>query len=360
MRADTPRVVLVVPEPRGALGGHLVYDRRLAHELAARGLDVRLHEAAGAFPAPTPEEVRALAAFLDSLAAGTTVILDNLVGGAVPELLAAAAARLRLVLLVHHPLALEYGLLPEEGQRRRVRERAALAQVAAVLVPSRTVRDVLVRDYAVPPFRLTVAEPGIEPGPVAPGSAAGERLRLLSLAAVTARKDHLTLIRALAQLVQLPWELDLVGSLECDPLTVRRLREPIAAFGLDSRVHLHGERRGEALEALFARADLFVSSSRYEGFGLAAMEAIARGLPVVACAGGALAEVLPPTAALLVPPGHAAALAEALAAVLRDPALRARLRRGALAARAHLPRWEETAELVIRRLFTPAPLAARG
>ncbi len=359
MRASGTTVVMVVPEPAGALGGHLVYDRRLAAELEGRGFAVRLHEARGSFPFPAEAAVRALAAALDALPAGATVILDNRIGGAVPELVASLAPRLRTVLLVHHPLALEYGLLPEESRTLRVRERTALAHAAAVLVPSRTVRDVLVRDYGVPPYRLTVAEPGIEPGPVARGSDGGP-VRLLSLAAVTARKDHLTLVRALAHLVDLPWELDIVGSLDHDPLSVRRLREAIRTFGLEARVRLHGERTGAAREPFFARAHLFVSASRYEGFGMALLEAIARGLPVVACRGGAVEEVLPPGAALLVPAGSPAALAEALARAIRDPGLRRELRAAALAARDRLPRWDETVETVIRRLFAAPPLAAGG
>lgn len=347
-------VVVVLPEERGGLGGHLVYDRRLARALEEAGFALARIEAEGDFPFPTAAARARLAARLAALAPGTTVILDNLVAGAVPELMAEFAPRLRLVVLVHHPLALEHGLLPEESLRLRVAERTALAHAAAVLTPSLAVREVLVRDYRVPPQRITVVPPGIAPGPVARGSG-GPRVRLLSVAAVIPRKDHLGLVRALAHIAHLPWELEIVGSTARDLLTTARLREAIAAFGFGERVRLLGERRGEALEEAYARADVFVSASLYEGFGMALLEAVARGLPVVARTGGAVAEVLPPGAVLAVESPSPAALAEALARVIGDVELRTRLRQAALAARSRLPTWEEAAEVIRRRLFTHAP-----
>ncbi len=354
------RIVVVTPEERGGLGGHLLYDRRLARALSEAGFAVELLEAEGAFPFPGEGARRRLAGRLAALPPGTTVILDNLVAGAVPELLATLSGRLRPVVLVHHPLALEHGLPPEEVFRLRVAERTALAHAAAVLTPSLAVRAVLVREYGVPERRITVVPPGIEPGPPARGSG-GERVRLLSVAAVIPRKDHIGLVRALAHIAHLPWELEIAGSTTRDPLATARLREAIAAFGFGERVRLLGERRGAALEEVFARADVFVSPSLYEGFGMALLEAVARGLPVVARSGGAVAEVLPPGAVVLVESPSPAALAEALARVIADAGVRARLREAALAARARLPGWAEAAEVIRRRLFLHAPpLPAAG
>jgi glycosyltransferase involved in cell wall biosynthesis len=59
-----------------------------------------------------------------------------------------------------------------------------------------------------------------------------------------------------------------------------------------------------------------------EPFGLAALEAMASGLPVVGTAAGGLAHVLPDDGGVKVPPGDAELLAEALAALLTDPARR--------------------------------------
>ncbi|MBX3027487.1 glycosyltransferase family 4 protein [bacterium] len=77
---------------------------------------------------------------------------------------------------------------------------------------------------------------------------------------------------------------------------------------------------------LLAAADVFVLPSRAEGLGVAALEAMAAGRPVVASAVGGLAEaVVDGRTGLLVPPGDAVALGAALERLLREPALRAAL-----------------------------------
>ncbi len=342
-------ILFVVPGSLDQLTGSYVYDRRLVAELGRLGFSLRTESLPARFPFPEPADLAAADRLFAGLPAGTTVIVDNLAFGAMPEIVARHAGRLHLIALIHHPLAYEAGLPPGEVRRLMASERAALFHARRVIVTSATTREVLVREFAVPIHRITVAEPGIDPAEPAPGSAWNPP-RLLSVASLTPRKDHLTLIRALAHIADLPWRLDIVGSATRDPVTARAVREAVIAFGFGHRVVFVGECRGEELEAAWRPADLFVSASRYEGYGMALMEAVARGLPVVATRGGAVAEVLPPDAAILVEPGNPAALAAALRRVLSDAALQARLRAGALAARARLSGWPETARTVARLL----------
>jgi glycosyltransferase involved in cell wall biosynthesis len=92
---------------------------------------------------------------------------------------------------------------------------------------------------------------------------------------------------------------------------------------------------------MYGHADAFVLPSYFEGYGMALAEALAHGLPVVSTTAGAIPDTVPGNAGVLVPPGDALALRTALAALLDDPALRARLAAGARAARAALPTWPQ-------------------
>lgn len=92
-----------------------------------------------------------------------------------------------------------------------------------------------------------------------------------------------------------------------------------------------------------AAADLVVVPSRYEGFGLTALEAMACGRPVVATTVGGLPEVVPPAAGALVPARDPAALADAIAALLGDADARSRAGTAALAAAAPYT-WEAAAD----------------
>lgn len=100
------------------------------------------------------------------------------------------------------------------------------------------------------------------------------------------------------------------------------LRRLAGQLGLLERVSFLGWRPDP--ERVLAALDLVAIPSRWEGFGLVAAEALAAGRPVVASAVDSLPEVLGEAAAL-VPPNDPAALGQALAALLADPARRAAL-----------------------------------
>ena len=164
--------------------------------------------------------------------------------------------------------------------------------------------------FGVPGERICVAVPGTDAAPLASDSTDGV-VRMLSVGAVTPRKGQAVLVCALSGL-EGRWQLELAGSLERDPATVGELRALIADYGLADRVRLLGELDEEALAAAYDRADVFVSASFYEGYGMAIAEALARGLPVVAGTGGAVRDTVGPDAGLLVEPDDPIALRGAL------------------------------------------------
>ena len=267
---------------------------------------------------------------------GCTVVIDGLAYGAMPALAAAEGRRLRLVALVHHPLALETGAPP--GLLGP--ERDALRHAAAVIATSAATAETLRRGYGVPADRLLVAPPGTDPAP----PAARRGSHILSLGSVTPRKGHDVLVAALGLIADLRWTCTIAGSLDRAPGTAARLRAQIDAAGLADRIALAGE--VEEVEALYAGADLFVLASRHEGFGMAYAEALMRGLPVIGTTAGAIPSVVPPEAGALVPPDDPPALAYALSRLLTDPAARDAASAAALHAATRLPRWDDTVAAV--------------
>jgi glycosyltransferase involved in cell wall biosynthesis len=174
----------------------------------------------------------------------------------------------------------------------------------------------------------------------------GHGLQLLAAGAIVPRKGYDILVRALARLGHLDWRLIIAGDRDRSPGTTAALEAQIRRSRLRDRIRLVGGVDSRTLARLYAEADVFVTASLYEGYGMVLGEALARGLPIVATAGGAAAETVPDRAALKVPPGDARALAHALGRAIREPALRRRLSKAALAAGRRLPEWKDTARIV--------------
>ena len=111
-----------------------------------------------------------------------------------------------------------------------------------------------------------------------------------------------------------------------------------------------GEVDDASLNRILHESDVFVSSSLYEGYGMALTEALSRGLPIVAAEGGAVVETVPDGAALKVPPGNSVALAEALRLIILDRGIRKHLSDEAWHAGRSLPSWNDMAESIARIL----------
>jgi len=230
--------------------------------------------------------------------------------------------------------------------RRAMRHAAASAE-RVLCVSAATARDAT-RHLGVPPERIDVTPLGTDLAPAPERAVHDLRARLgldgpylLGLGTLEPRKDLPSLVRAFASLAgEVPHTLVLAGLAGWGS---GALAEAIRASGVAGRVLLPGYVPEADKAALFTGADLFVYPSRYEGFGLPVLEAMACGVPVVTTTGGSLPEVAG-DGALLVDPGEPDLLAAAMARLLGDPAARARLvRRGR--ARAAAQTWERCAAL---------------
>jgi glycosyltransferase involved in cell wall biosynthesis len=343
-RVTAAELHLVVPGPLGQLTGGYVYDARIVAGLRELGWRVQVHNLAGRFPDPDAVARNVMGTTLASLSDGARVVIDGLAMGGLPAPIEAHGGRLRILSLVHHPLAEETGLSAADRTRFAESERRALAPCVGVLVSSAfTARGL--EAYGVAEARIRVVVPGTEPARPAVGPGPGEPPTLLCVASVTPRKGHDVLVAALERVRDMSWTCVCAGALDRDPEHAGAVLRRAGAAGLAGRIELVGERAGDPLDELYHRASVFVLASHYEGYGMALAEALARGLPVVSTTGGAIPFTVPADAGILVEPGDAAAFADGLRRLLGpDATLRADL---ASAARRHaekLPSWRQATE----------------
>jgi glycosyltransferase involved in cell wall biosynthesis len=335
-------IAFVVPGRLDQLTGGYLFDRHIVEGLRARGRMVRVIDLSA-------QDSKANGAIFEALPDGTKTVVDGLALATLGLVVEAQARRLRLIALVHGPLALETDLPPDAAKQAALCEAGLLSRLRGILCPSRKTAAA-VEAYGIAPERIAVVSPGTAKPEQPPRSRSGPVRALLCVANLVPRKGHELLVEALAQLRDLDWSLVCLGSLERDSATVRAVCRKILTTGLGRRITLAGECAPQRVARAYREADAFVLPSFHEGYGMVFAEAMAHGLPVIATTAGAIPETVPRQAGLLVPPGDPAALAQALRRVIAEPALAARLAAGSHAAGARLPDWPE-ATLVWERAF---------
>jgi len=337
--ADTTFVLPADVDDVTLASGGNAYDRRMCAELGMREVAVP-----GRWPTPDEASRGTLARALGEMPDGSVALLDGLVACGVPEVVLPHARRLRIAILLHLPLADEYGLPPQRAAELDALERETVRGAAAVIATSEWAARRAIEHHHLDPARVHVATPGTAPAPLAIGSDG----RLLCLASITPRKGHDVLVEALAGIADLGWTCDCVGSVRRDPAYVERVHGLINRYELGNRMSLAGPLPDAELDFRFGRTDLLVLPSRGETFGMVVTEALARGIPVLTSDVDALPDTLghAPSGGvpgMLVPPGDAAALSEALRRYLTDATLRGRLREAARERRRHLDDWHQAA-----------------
>jgi glycosyltransferase involved in cell wall biosynthesis len=220
-------------------------------------------------------------------------------------------------------------------QRRLARRADVIATDTAV------VRDEILSLLQLPHSQVTVCGCGVDSSWFDIQRRVSEPPYLLCVGTVEERKDLITVVRALVQLPS-------VRLVSAGPHTgyAARVRAAAEAAGVGERLTLHGFVDDARLRALYSGAVALIFPSRYEGFGLPALQALAAGIPVIASDLPVLREVLGDWA-LFAPPGDAHVFAECARSIMEGGAsVEAQTRGG----RAHAKRmqWPQVADRMVQ------------
>jgi glycosyltransferase involved in cell wall biosynthesis len=244
---------------------------------------------------------------------------------------------LPLVTTVHHPIQIDRAMeLTDASGWRRVSlrrwygfttmQRRVAGRVPHLLTVSDTSRDEIVTHLRARPHRVAVVPIGTDTDVFSPDpTVARVPGRIVTTASADVPLKGLpTLIEAIAKLrTERAVELVVIGTARPKGAAIEAIRR----YDLDDAVRFTGRVSEADLVGYLRSAELVVVPSRFEGFSLPLVEAMACATAVVCTTGGALPEVAGPDglAAVHVPAGDADSLAGAIARVLDAPTLRDRL-----------------------------------
>jgi glycosyltransferase involved in cell wall biosynthesis len=289
----------------------------------------------GGFPEPVTFMRRVLRRFRDEdLFDRYDVVHDN---QSLAPAIEPIRERLPVVATIHHPVTVDRRIaiasarspVKRYGQWRWylfLRSQLEVSRrMERVCTVSEASAEDLAREYGIAPDRLRVVGNGIDLEVFRPIEGARREPERL-----------ITILSADSPLKGFPHLLDAVARLRARRPGLRLtvigapgLKSPTKALmrrhGLGDVVEFTGKVEAEEIARRYGAASVAVVPSLYEGFGFPAGEAMACKVPVVSTRAGALPEVVgrDGTCGLLVEPGSAAALAEAIEALLGDPARRA-------------------------------------
>jgi glycosyltransferase involved in cell wall biosynthesis len=168
-------------------------------------------------------------------------------------------------------------------------------------------------------------------------------LRILSVANVVPGKGLHILVAALARLPAQSWRLTVAGSLTTDRVYVNRLRNLIGRLGLDGNIDLLGTVPNQQIAELLTRNHLLALPSSYEALGIAYLEAMRCGLPVIATSAGGAHEVVDEgREGLFVAPGDVDTLSGHVQALVADRELLLRMGLAARRRATRHPTWEQS------------------
>lgn len=327
--------VLVEPD-LGRVSGGLRFNAELAAASAGRIERVRVP---GAWPEPSPDEVRVLFDMVercrrgDNASGSRVVLVDSLIACSLPMPLPGP------VVILHHSFIAQTADSAEPcgSDSASQREQRCLSAASAVIVPSLFAAAALAERYGI---RARVANPGTRPRPVANSSGPAH---LICVAAVETNKNQLFLARVLGELSRrglTDWRCTLAGPVT-DPDYCREVSSVVAGIG---RVDVVGERDVTGIDALYGQADLLLLPSRTETFGMVVREAAAAAVPALVTRGTGAEEALISGWAM---PLDLGLWADELERWLTDARFRDGLHEEALLRRRSIPGWDKSARTVL-------------
>jgi glycosyltransferase involved in cell wall biosynthesis len=208
-----------------------------------------------------------------------------------------------------------YGHLPGIGAVERAKHfltKQSFHRAAHLVTFSQWAKKSLIQDYDVPEQKITVNAPGVNVSQWKVHEAEGEdepSPRILFVGGDFRRKGGDILVKC-AQSMPADWTVDIVTS------DIAPIAEGVAGV----RVHLGLQADTPELLALYRRANIFALPTLGETYGLAILEAMAMGLPVIATRVGAIPEIVADgETGLLIPTNSPEALLQAIRQLSKDP-----------------------------------------
>jgi glycosyltransferase involved in cell wall biosynthesis len=257
--------------------------------------------------------------------------------------------RKKIIVLVHH---LSSPLKPSPSAlQERIFEKWFSNNADIVVTVSKYTAD-SVASLPVSRSKILTIYPAVDPPEdLKTPKGTSRKMNILTLGNMEPRKGYDIVIESLAGLGN-DFAFIIAGDDTANPGYVEKLRRLSTSLGISDKIRLAGRVSNDERERLFADADIYIQSSFLEGFGISALEAAARGVPVITTRVGAIPEIfVDGETALFVDAGDVEGLRKAIGRLLTDDELRKRLAANGLKIPFTKRTWREVADEFYSKAF---------
>ena len=255
--------------------GGYIYENNIYEYSKSRNIPIVFKELSSNYPFPNSKDLKNLNYIVNNLNKEKILIFDGLV----LEGLSNASHILenfKIIALIHHPLFLEF-----RGNKSDYFFSAAQKiynKVDHFIVTSSETKKLLLKKFNINSNIISVVEPGIEKFKKYKKNQS-KLTKFLTCGSIIERKKYDYLINEIDNIENV--ELNIIGDTSRETLYSKKIKKLINDKQLTKKVILHGKVSQVKLEKLYSQCDFYISTSKYEGFGMSLANAAISKLPII-------------------------------------------------------------------------------
>ena len=255
--------------------GGYIYENNILKFSKTNKYPINFIELSSNFPNPNIQDIENLHKITNNIKSDNILIFDGLVLEGLHKSIN-ILDHFKIIALIHHPLYLEFnGKKSEEFFKRAIK---IYKKIDYFIVTSHTTKKLLSKTFKIKSSKISIVEPGIEKFKKYK-KIPSKKIKLLTCGSIIERKKYDYLINEIKNIDNI--QLNIVGDVSRESKYTNKIKKLISNNNLKNKIILHGKIPQVRLENLYSNCDFYISTSKYEGFGMSLANAVLSKLPII-------------------------------------------------------------------------------
>ena len=255
--------------------GGYIYENNILKFSKKNKYPINFIELSSIYPNPNIQDIENLHKITNNIKSDKILIFDGLVLEGLHKSIN-ILDHFKIIALIHHPLYLEFnGKKSEEFFKRAIK---IYKKIDYFIVTSHNTKKLLSKTFKIKSSKISIVEPGIEKFKKYK-KIPSKKIKLLTCGSIIERKKYDYLINEIKNIDNI--QLNIVGDVSRESKYTNKIKKLISNNNLKNKIILHGKIPQARLENLYSNCDFYISTSKYEGFGMSLANAVLSKLPII-------------------------------------------------------------------------------